>query len=400
MDRSGVVSIRSPSVHTRSPHLPDGSGAEDWSFGAALAAMLGDREPGVDVGFVQEVHAELTNRGFGPRRGGFLMPMNGLLTRQIGTTPGSPGEALVTVDYRADLFGLDVAAMRNRLIAGRLGALVLNASEPSVILPRQDQPVPDATWLPRDGSITTQGDLHTRAVTLTPHTVASRHMLYRSARLYGTPSIYGLYQSHMVQLMNYAVDRAWLYGDSTADANAPNGLVKQPALQSFTFGAAGAPGHATYVKLDAMRSLVALQPPEVTKMWLMSALAEGTLMTTYRSAIDPTSGTESVSIYGGAIIQEGAGGGALFNSPYVTAKQVPIRADKSTDLWFGSWDLTGICYFTPAVEIIPNIYGQAYGSGGIELICFQDCDCFALDAVRLVLARDLLLNQAAAPVVP
>jgi hypothetical protein len=105
---------------------------------------------------------------------------------------------------------MDVAAMRAALIAGRVGAQVLTSQELMVVIPRQDAPLPDAVWLARDDAITTQTDLNTRSISLTPHTVASRHMLLRSARLYGTPSIYSLYQQQIVQKQNYAVDMAWL----------------------------------------------------------------------------------------------------------------------------------------------------------------------------------------------
>jgi hypothetical protein len=292
--------------------------------------------------------------------------------------------------------------MRQQLIAGRVGAQIINASEPEVVLPRQDQPLPDAQWLARDGTITTQGDLHTRAITLTPKTVAARHMLFRSARLYGTPSIFGLYQQQIVVKMNYAIDRAWLYGDSTADANSPNGLVKQANVQAYNFGTGGNPGRATMIKLDAMRSMVALQPIETKRMWLMSALAEGTLMTTWKSAIDPATGTETTATYGGPILDDDSGG-VLLGFSYLTAKQIQIRTvgtGKGSDVWLGDWPTTGVCFFGPALEIVPNLYGAAYASGGIELICFMDCDVFALDPARFVLARDLELNQPNAPLVP
>ncbi|HKF64278.1 MAG TPA: hypothetical protein VKB42_23095, partial [Dongiaceae bacterium] len=183
MDRSGVVSFRAaaPAVHTRIANLPGGQ--QTWNFGAALALVLEERDPGVDTGFEAECHQEMVNRGAVPKRGGMMMPMNGLLTRapDIGTTPGSPGAALVGIDYRYDLFGLDVTAMRARLIAARMGAMVLTSQEPTVVIPRQDAPLPDAVWIARDAAVTTQADLNTRAITLTPHTVSSRHMILRSA---------------------------------------------------------------------------------------------------------------------------------------------------------------------------------------------------------------------------
>jgi hypothetical protein len=185
-------------------------------------------------------------------------------------------------------------------------------------------------------------------------------------------------------------------------AIAASGLVKQANVQAFTFGTAGAAGRATMLKLDQMRSLIALQPVETKRMWLMSVLAEGTLFTTWKSAIDPSTGTETVSTFGGPILDDDAGG-QLLGFEYVTAKQIKIRtmgAVQASDLWLGDWSTTGICYFTPAVEIVPNIYGAAYASGGIELIVFQDVDVFALDPARFVLAQDLELNQANAPVVP
>jgi hypothetical protein len=134
---------------------------------------------------------------------------------------------LVGVEFRYDLFGLDTTAMRASLIAGRAGAKILTSQELQVVIPRKDAPLPDAAWLARDGEIAPQPDLATRSITLTPLTVASRHMILRSGRLYSNPSLYGLYQRQIVEKQNYAVDRVWLYGDSSATGRAdePDGLI-------------------------------------------------------------------------------------------------------------------------------------------------------------------------------
>ena len=80
MDKSGVVSLRAPAVHTRGPRALPG-GERRWSFGAALAAVLEERNPGVDTGYEKEVPDELVHRGFGPKRGGFMVPYNGMMQR-------------------------------------------------------------------------------------------------------------------------------------------------------------------------------------------------------------------------------------------------------------------------------------------------------------------------------
>jgi hypothetical protein len=410
MNRSGLAVVRAPAVHTRVANLPGGE--QRWNFGAALALVLEERDPGVDTGFEVECHQEMVNRGIAPRHGGMMMPMNGLLTRapDIGTKPGDPAASLVGIDFRFDLFGLDVSAMRARLIAGRVGAMVLTSQEPAVVIPRQDAPLPDAVWLARDAAITTQADLNTRAITLTPHTLAARHLILRSARLYGTPSIYGLYQQQIVQKMNYAVDRAWLYGDSTVDANSPDGLIRQPRLQRFIMGVGGAtpaPALPTYPSLVNMLSLVATQPAEGPRpAWLMSPLLELTMMGLWKTLIDPAAGPPPTSTWFMQSIIPDGGSTVLLNKIYQVGKQIPVRGgaggDNTTDLWYcDDWSSTGVCYFNSgAVEVLPNPYGAAYGSGGIELITFQDADCFAMDAVRAVLSQDVLIIQPTPPAIP
>jgi hypothetical protein len=409
-DRSGVVSIRAPisapAVHVRSAHLADGSGAEDYHFGAALAVLLEERNPGVDVGFAKEVSQELERRTpGGPKRNGLLVPANamlgGLLGRQIGTKPGDAGAALTTVDYRADLFELDVAALRAALIAGRVGARILTSSDPEMIVPRQDQPLPLPVTIARDGTATVQTSLHTRALHMVPHTMAAYQQLYRSARLYGDPQIYGLVLGQMGEGLAYKADQLWLYGNSVTTPTDPDGLIRQP-VQTYNFGSAGAAGRVTPLKLDAMRSMIALQPLNVPRMWLMSTLAEGTLATTWSTAIDPLTGVETTSTYGPPILAASAMGGLLAGYPYVTAPQIEIQAmgaAKASDLWLGHWPSSGIVYFGPSVELVPNIYGATYTSGGIEVIGFQDLDCFCLDPARFVLATDLQLNQSTAPII-
>jgi HK97 family phage prohead protease/HK97 family phage major capsid protein len=405
MDRSGAVTTLRPTALRSSSARPQ---EPQWNFGKALAFVLEDRsDPSIDWGFERETHEELIHRGVQPRHGGALLPYNGLLQRDIATTPGGAGASLVGIDYRFDLFGLDTTAMRGQLIAGRAGAQVLTSTEPQVVLPRQDRPLPDAQWLARDGAINTQADLNTRSITLTPHTVASRHLLLRSARIYGTPSVYGIYQQQIVQKMNYAVDRAWLYGDAAVDANSPDGLIRQN-VQRYFFGTPptpgpAAPGDATYLGLKDMISLLEILPvDEPRRAWLMSKLLELTLISTYK-ALDDTSGggggpflTQPIIEYGGG------GGGALLARPYLTATQIPVRANASTDIWVGDWPTSGVCYFANgAVEILPNPYSaDAYPRGGIELITFQDADAFCLDPSRFVYSNDILLNQAAPPTIP
>jgi HK97 family phage prohead protease len=403
MDRTGAVTALRPtaiSSRGRNPETPQ------WNFGRALAFVLEDKsDPSIDWGYEREIHDELIHRGVQPRHGGALMPFNGMLQRDIATTPGGAGASLVGIDYRFDLFGLDTTAMRAALIAGRAGAQVLTSTEPQVVLPRQDRPLPAAQWLARDGAIATQADLNTRSITLTPHTVASRHLLLRSARIYGTPSIFQLYQQQIVEKMNYAVDRAWLYGDSTVDANSPDGLIRQN-VQRFFFGVPptpgpAAPGAVTYPALRDMISLLEILPVDSPRRsWLMSKLLELTITTTYRQ-LDDTSGAvpPPTAVLSQPIIESGF---PLLGRPYMAAVQIPIRANRSTDLWLGDWPTSGIAYFANgAVEVLANPYSDtAYPRGGIELITFQDADVFCMDPSRFVYSNDILLNQAAPPTIP
>jgi HK97 family phage prohead protease len=395
MDRSGTVTTLQPTAVTRHSRRPE---TPKWNFGRALAFVLDDHsDRTIDVGLEREIHEELVRRGAQPKHGGVMMPMNGLLQRDIGTLPGDRGASLVGIDYRFDLFGLDTTAMRGQLIASRVGAQVMTSMEPQVVIPRQDAPLPDAQWLPRDGAMTTQGDLNTRSITLTPKTVASRHLLLRSARLYGTPSIYSLYQTQIVEKMNYAVDRAWLYGSA---ANNPAGLVTYP-VQPFNFGTGGNPGAATYLGLKDMISLLEILPVETpVRSWLMSKLLELTLQSTWRALEDTTGGGGPAATLTQAILLEGSG--PLLTRPYLAATQIPVRANRTTDIWIGDWPMSGVCYFAGgALEVLPNPYSsEAYPRGGVELIVFQDVDVFVMDPRRFVYANDILLNQAAPPTIP
>ncbi len=81
-------------------------------------------------------------------RGGFKIPLGHLMTRAGGTKPGDNGDSLTSVDFRPDLFGLDVEAIRPATIMGRAGARMLVTTEPLVTIPRQDAPLPDAHGSP------------------------------------------------------------------------------------------------------------------------------------------------------------------------------------------------------------------------------------------------------------
>jgi hypothetical protein len=410
MDRAGLAVLRAPAVHTRPVHTPEGDGTSDWQFGRMLALVsasygLDPEAKAVDFGFEAECHQELVQRGAAPSRGGVMVPFSALLkTRDIGTLPGDPGAALTGQQWRYDLFQLDAAAVRAKLLAGRLGCAVLTAQEPVVNIPSQSGPLPTAVWIPRDSDATVDADITTRSIQLQPHTLKSVHIIKRSARMYGTPDITNLYRDQMVTAMNYTADWSIFYADPNATGGPfperPSGLITQANLQKYNFGTGGLPAKISYLKLVDMASMLGiLNVDSPRRGWLMSKLLELTLISTWKTMDDPT-GTTGTALTQPILLE---GSGMLATFPYVTGTQLPVRGgagNKSTDLWVADWDACGILYFNSgAVEILPDPYTQAT-SGALRLITFQDADVFCRDATRFVLAQDGLVNMSAPPVIP
>lgn len=355
--------ITAPAVHR---HNPD---AQRWDFARFLAMIAPNQAPaGIDTGYEREVSDELNRYS---SRAGFKMPLLHLVQRAIGTKPADAGAALTGVDFRSDLFGLDVEAIRPATIMGRAGARMITTTEPLVTVPRQVSPLPDAEWIPRDGDLTLQGDLGTKSLDLTPHEVGSYHKILRSGRLYGTPNLVDLYTQQIIGKQLYAIDLAVLYGTG---APQPEGLTMDPRTQTYGMGAAPpAAADPTLIDLVKMSGMLdGTTAPEDSRVWLMNSLMRSTLQATKK--FDDTSCCETIM---------SEGDGTLLQHPVVTGQQLP-----PSDIWFLDAGQTGIVWFAQGastIEVVQNPFADSvFPSGALLLRAINDVDVFALDAYRAV----------------
>jgi HK97 family phage prohead protease len=364
----GVPVFRAPAIRGE---------PRQWSFGRCLALMDGVPVAQVDWGLEKEISDELSKAVPTDRPGGIRIPF-AMMLRAIGNLPGDAGASLAGVDWRPELFGLDVEAIRPALIMGRAGARVITSDLPLVTVPRQDAPLPNAQWIARDASITAQGDIGTRSVDLTPHTVASNHQIKRSALLYSQPSVYNLYLQQISQKQLLELDRVILYGTGTAPQ--PAGVVTSPRTQTYGFGGGTTTVAPTLTDFVTMASLLdgSTAPPD-SRGWIMNPCMRATLQTTRKLS----GSTDSVTILG-------EGDTTLLGYPFVTGPQIPLSAtDGASDLWFADFGQCGLCLFAGgAATILPNPFGAMYAAGGTELAIFQDADTFAWDAYRFVYAKN------------
>jgi HK97 family phage prohead protease len=384
-DRSGVVRIAgntrpgAPAIRRSDPAV------QRWDFGRFLAMVAPQLAPSdVDFGLEREVSDELNRYS---TRSGFKIPLGLLMQRAAGTKPGDIGESLTSVDFRPDMFGLDVEAIRPASIMGRAGARLLTTTEPLVTIPRQTAPLPDAVWIARDADMTLQADLGTRSMDLTPHCVGSYHKILRSGRLYGTPGLVDLYMAQIIEKQLFAVDKAVLYG--TGITPQPMGLIADPRHQSFQFG--GAPANAAVTLTDLVKMSGLLDgsvAPEDSRVWLMNSLLRSTLQATHKL----TGATDSVTILS-------EGDTTLLQHPIITGQQLP-----SPDVWFLDAGQVGVCWFAQGaatIEVVSNPYADSvFASGALLLRAINDVDVFAMDAFRSVYAKNALTLGAAGVPVP
>jgi HK97 family phage major capsid protein/HK97 family phage prohead protease len=344
-----------------------------WSFGKCLALLDGVPTSQVDWTFEREISDQLSKAVPTDRSGGLRVPLSVML-RAIGTVSGDAGASLAGTDWRPELFGLDVEAVKPALIMGRAGAKIISSDLPLVVVPRQSAPLPDAVWLARDAAMTAQADIGTRSIDLVPHTVASYHQIKRSALLYSQPSVYNLYLQQITQKQLLAVDKAILYG--TGVAPQPSGVVTSTRTQVFQFGAGTATVAPTLSDFVTMASMLegSTVPPD-NRGWIMNPTMRSTLQATRKL----TGSTDSVTILG-------EGDTTLLGYPITTGPQIPLAAaDGASDIWFADYGQCGICLFAGGTAtILPNPYGSMFSAGGTELAIFQDVDVFVWDAYRFV----------------
>ena len=169
-----------------------------------------------------EYNREMERRN-GKAAQGVYMPMTALEKRVNTTTSGND---LVGTDHRADQF---IGALRNSLLARRLGVRVLSGLRGNVSIPKHGTSVTHG-WVAENSGLT-PSDMTFDNVSMAPKHVGALSEMSRQLIQQSDPSIEALLRDDMSFQLSQAIDKAIIGGGGS---NQPDGVIATLATANGT----------------------------------------------------------------------------------------------------------------------------------------------------------------------
>lgn len=322
-----------------------------------------------EAGFEKELSDQIAKRQ-GKETAGFFMPLNIQLdpeqtraTYNVGTA--AQGGNLVATELLAGSF-IDI--LRNKAMVVQAGAKMLSGLVGNVDIPRQSAAT--ATYWVTEGTAITQAEATFDKVSLTPKQIGALSKMTRLMLQQGTPDIEALVRNDLATVLALGIDLAAING--AGSGGVPRGILQTSGIGSVALGTNGAA-----ITMDAiidLESAVAVANADVASMsYMTNAKTVGTL----KKLKDTTNnylwqGSDAKGLGGSPFP------GALNGYPVYRTNQIPGNLTKGSgtnlsavifgnfaDLVIGEWG---------ALEILPNIYGSLYTSGGVDIRAMQTVD--------------------------
>lgn len=315
-----------------------------YSFVRAIHAMAnpGDKSAWAAAAYEREL-SEAASKKTGRAARGFMIPAD-VLRRDLNVTTATAGGNLVATDLLAGSF---IDLLRNRSVAVRAGATVLNGLVGNIAIPKQSGAA-TAYWVAESGA-PTESQQTVSQVTMTPKTVGAYTDFSRRLTLQSSIDIETMVRSDLATVIALAIDKAALYG-TNAD-NQPKGLTGQTGINTVAFAAA----NATFAELVAMETGIASDNADVNGMtYLVNPAQRGV----YKSTAKFGSGTDATIWEPGNTVN----GYRAEVSNQVTAGDVLFG--NFAELLIGFWS---------GLDLMVDPYSNST-SGTIRVVALQDTD--------------------------
>lgn len=304
-----------------------------------------------------EYNAEIARRNGKPVEGVY-MPMRAI-EKRVNTAASDP--ELIGTDLRGDQY---IGALRNNLLARRLGVRVLSGLRGNVSIPRHGTST--VTGWVADNSALTPSDMTFGNVGLTPKHVGGLSEMSRQLIQQSDPSIEQLLRDDLSFNIAQAIDSALIVGGG---ANEPDGVIA-------TLGTAnGTLAGPTWAQVLAIIEQVETANAIGSHNWLMNPAAKATLRNTLKVSGDAGAGF---------LMQ----GGQLGDYPAFTTNQVPSDSGGNSVI-FGNWNevLLGVW---DELQIVVNPYAEsAYTKGNVLIRAMATCDIAIRHEEAFVWADDV-----------
>jgi len=315
-----------------------------YSFVRAIHAMAnpGDKAAWEAAAYEREL-SEAASKKTGRAARGYMIPAD-VLRRDLNVGTATAGGNLVATDLLAGSF---IDLLRNRSVAVRAGATVLNGLVGNIAIPRQSGAA-TAYWVAESGA-PTESQQTINQVTMTPKTVGAYTDFSRRLTLQSSIDIETMVRSDLATVIALAIDKAALYG-TNAD-NQPKGLTGQTGINTVAFAAA----NATFAELVAMETGIASDNADVNGMtYLVNPAQRGV----YKSTAKFGSGTDATIWEPGNTV-----------NGYRTEVSNQVVAG---DVLFGNFAELLIGFWS-GLDLMVDPYSNST-SGTIRVVALQDTD--------------------------
>lgn len=324
-----------------------------FSFLRAMNALAnpGDKAAWEAAAFEREV-SDAGAKAAGKASRGIFVPGEILRANKRDLTVGtnSAGGYAVATDLMADSF---IEMLRNRAVAIRAGATVMNGLTGNVAIPKQSAAA-TAYWVAESGA-PTESQQTLGQVTLSPKTVGAFTDFSRRLILQSSVDVENMVRRDLSSVLALAIDTAALYG--TGSNNQPTGLKNISGINTKDFAAT----NPTFAEVVGIETEVATDNADIGSLaYLVNPAQRGAFKT-----------TEKASSTGQFIWEPGN----TVNG-YRTEVSNQVTAG---DVWFGNWsDL--LIGFWSGLDLMVDPYAGAT-SGTVRVIALQDCDIAVRNAV-------------------
>ena len=321
------------------------------------AKMEGRSLTGAEAEYAQE--AERRN---GRAAEGVFVPLS-LFEKRGTVNTTTTGNDLVGTDLRADQY---VGALRNNLLARKLGVRVLSGLQGNVTIPRYTTGT-TAGWV-AEGTGLTGSDMTFDSITLTPKHAGGITEMSRQLIQQSSPDIEQLIRDDLSFVLAQAIDSALIKGGG---ANEPTGVLATANVQT-----------ANLATLSWANVLAMLQ-----KLDLVNASAANIVASTKVKA--KLMGTLKSSGIAGYLME----GGKMADLPVYFSNQVAEKTGSPNTgrLIAGDWSQVMLGLWSEVDLLVNPFDSTAYARGGVLVRAMATCDIAVRHPTAFVFAEDIAI---------
>lgn len=304
---------------------------------------------GLALDGVEREYAQEAERRSGRKAEGVFVPMAALEQRANDTTSASE---IVGTQHRPQDY---IGALRNKLLARRLGVRVLTGLQGNVSIPKHGSSL-SLGWVTEGGAVP-EGTMSFDSVTMTPKHTGGKTEMSRQLIQQSSPGIEQLVRDDLTALIAQQLDSAILNGSGLTGE--PEGILQNAGIQTALMP-------TTWADILGLSEKLQLENLEGTR-FLSAPGVRATLAS-----------TEKVTGSGSGFLAEG---GMIDGKPYDATNQMPVDT-----LLYGDFSQVMLGIWSE-IDILVNPYAEpAYSRGGIQVRAMATCDIALRHAQAFVAA--------------